>query len=101
MDQALQADMPPNVIYRRPDAGYFFWLRFPASFDTVALHPIARAAGVGFQPGPVFSTRDRLSNCLRLSFAYYDETAIQTAVASLGTILARIADSDRSEGRTR
>lgn len=101
MDQALQADMPPNVIYRRPDAGYFFWLRFPASFDTVALHPIARAAGVGFQPGPVFSTRDRLSNCLRLSFAYYDETAIQTAVASLGTILARIAGSDRSEGRTR
>ena len=103
MDQALQADMPPHVIYRRPDAGYFFWLRFPASFDTVALHPIARAAGVGFQPGRVFSTSDKHSNCLRLSFAYYDETAIQTAVASLGTILPRITDAEtdpkNSKGR--
>jgi 2-aminoadipate transaminase len=105
MDQELQMHMPACVTYRRPDAGYFFWLRLPESFDTVALHPIARAAGVGFQPGPVFSTSGKQPHCLRLSFAYYDEPAIQTAVASLGTILARIAnanaDAANSEGRTR
>jgi 2-aminoadipate transaminase len=85
MDIALQAHMPPTVTYRRPDAGYFFWLRFPEQIETAALLPAARAAGVGFQPGPVFSTSGQQTNCLRLSFAFYDEPTLTAAVASLGS----------------
>lgn len=90
MDETLQAHIPSDVTYRRPDAGYFFWLRLPELIDTTAFLPVARAAGVGFQPGPVFSTNEQHTNCLRLSFAFYDEPALRTAVASLGQCLARL-----------
>jgi 2-aminoadipate transaminase len=87
MDTALQAHLPAEVTYRRPEAGYFFWLRFPEQFDTAAFLEVARAAGVGFQPGPASSTNEQQRNCLRLSFAFYDEAAISAAVASLGRVV--------------
>ena len=64
MDEALSAHVPPGVTYRCPQAGYFFWLKFPEEVETAAVRPAALAAGVGFQPGPVFSTRDAQANCL-------------------------------------
>jgi 2-aminoadipate transaminase len=85
----LQTHMPTDVTYRRPEAGYFFWLRFPEQVDTAAFLEVARAAGVGFQPGPVFSTSEQQRNFLRLSFAFYDESAISAAVASLGRVAAK------------
>lgn len=88
MDEALQMHLPSGVTYRRPDAGYFFWLRVPEPFDSVAFLPVARAAGVGFQPGLVFSTTEQHANCLRISFAYYDEPTLTAAVASLGKLVA-------------
>jgi DNA-binding transcriptional MocR family regulator len=87
MDEALQAHLPAGVTYRRPDAGYFFWLRGAESFDATAFLPVARAAGAGFQPGPVCSPGGRHTNCLRLSFAFYDEPELTAAVASLGSSL--------------
>jgi DNA-binding transcriptional MocR family regulator len=83
MDEALQAHLPADVRYVRPEAGYFFWLRFPPDVDTTALRPVALAAGVGFQPGPAFSTRDGFTDCLRLSFSYYAEADLRSAVATL------------------
>ena len=83
MDEALQAHLPPGAQYRRPDAGYFFWLRFPEEVETAALRPAALAAGVGFQPGPAFSTHGGSANCVRLSFSYYDDATIRTAVDTL------------------
>lgn len=87
MDQALQSQLPPEVSYLRPDAGYFYWLRFAEQFDAAALLPVARDAGVGFQPGPAFSPTGAHANCLRLSFAFYDEPAITRAIAALGNCL--------------
>ena len=87
MDEALQTHLEAS--YRRPESGYFFWLRFPDEVDTAALRPAAVAAGVGYQPGPVFSTEGSFANCLRLSFAHYDEADIRTAVAALGRVFAR------------
>ena len=80
MDDALQEHLPPGVTYRRPDAGYFFWLRFPDAVDTTAILPAALANGVGFQPGPVFSTDGGQTNCLRVSFAYYSDPDIRQGI---------------------
>jgi 2-aminoadipate transaminase len=88
MDDALRDCLMPDVSYRRPDAGYFFWLRFPAGVDTAAARADAYAAGVGYQPGTVFSTAGGAANCLRLSFSYYDEADIRAGVARLGEAFA-------------
>jgi DNA-binding transcriptional MocR family regulator len=87
MDDALREHLPfavHGVTYRRPDAGYFFWLRFPESVDTAVVRPRALALGAGFQPGRAFSTSGRQANHLRLSFAYYGNDELRTAVAAIG-----------------
>ncbi|HZZ96552.1 MAG TPA: PLP-dependent aminotransferase family protein [Jatrophihabitantaceae bacterium] len=89
MDDALRAHLGSEVRYRRPDSGYFFWLRFLDDVDTAAVLPAALEAGVGFQPGPASSTQGGFANCLRLSFAHYDEADIRAAIARLGRVFAR------------
>jgi 2-aminoadipate transaminase len=87
MDEAVREHLPfdsHGVTYRRPDAGYFFWLRFPEGVDTAAVQPRALALGAGFQPGRAFSTVGGLPHCLRLSFAYYGDDDLRSAVAAIG-----------------
>jgi 2-aminoadipate transaminase len=87
MDAAVREHLPLDglgVTYRRPDAGYFFWLRFPEGVDTAAVRPRALALGAGFQPGRAFSTVGALPNYLRLSFAYYGDDDLWSAVAAIG-----------------
>jgi 2-aminoadipate transaminase len=88
MAETLQQCLPSAVSYRRPEAGYFFWLQLPEHIDTSDARPAALASGVGFQPGRLFSTRGGLGNCMRLSFAYYDEAEIRAGVAKLGQFIA-------------
>ena len=84
MGAALREHPLAGATYRVPDAGYFFWLRFPGGVDTTALLPSARAAGAGFQPGPVCSPSGGFGSCLRLAFSYYDESQIRGAIERLG-----------------
>ena len=90
MDEALRAHLPAQVSYRRPDAGYFFWLRFPDGVDTAEALPRARALGSGFQPGRAFSTTGGLPEYLRLSFAYYAAPDLRAAVETLGKVFGRL-----------
>jgi DNA-binding transcriptional MocR family regulator len=83
MDAALREHPIPGATYRRPRAGYFFWLRLPDDVDTTAALPAALAAGAGFQPGPASSTSGSFRSCLRLAFSYYDEADIRRGVQRL------------------
>jgi 2-aminoadipate transaminase len=84
MAAGLRAALPADVRWTTPDGGYFFWLRFPEQVDTAAVLPRARELGVGFQPGPKFSSTGGLTNHLRLSYAYYGDDDLAAAVAALG-----------------
>jgi 2-aminoadipate transaminase len=88
MGDALDEHLSDRVSYHRPDAGYFFWLRFPDGVDTAQVRPRARELGVGYQPGRAFSTVGGLPAHLRLSFAYYPADVLPTAVELLGRAFA-------------
>jgi 2-aminoadipate transaminase len=88
MDAGLRAALPDDVHWSTPDGGYFFWLRFPDGVDTAALLPKARELGVGYAPGPRFSSRGGLTSHLRLSFAYYGDEQLAAAVEALGRAFA-------------
>lgn len=83
MDAALHQHFEHIAQWTRPDGGYFFWLRFDATVDTALRREPARQLETGFQPGSVFSSCDGLANCMRLSFAHYDENEIREGVARL------------------
>ena len=86
MDAGLRAVLPDDVRWATPDGGYFFWLRFPDDVDTAALLPKARELGVGYAPGPRFSSRGGLTHHLRLSYAYYGDEQLAAAVQALGHV---------------
>jgi DNA-binding transcriptional MocR family regulator len=83
MQDALQSQFGDLATWRRPDGGYFFWLRFAEYVDTARLRRRASELRTGFQAGHAFSSDGGLSNFLRLSFAHYDEDDIEEGVARM------------------
>ena len=85
---ALRSRLPASVQFTEPAGGFFIWLSLPEGRDTLDLLAKAKLRNVEFMPGPKFSSRQGLKNCLRLSFAYYDTPdllkGIERLVAAIG-----------------
>jgi DNA-binding transcriptional MocR family regulator len=83
MDGALHERFNGVAEWTRPDGGYFFWLRFDDSIDTMPLRIKAPELETGFQAGATFSTKGQLNNYIRLCFAHYDEEDIRAGIARM------------------
>jgi 2-aminoadipate transaminase len=83
MDDALTKHFSDIAAWRRPDGGYFYWVQFDDSVDTIPLREKAHGLETGFQSGADFSTKNQFSNCVRLCFAHYDENDIREGIARM------------------
>ncbi len=83
MHEALQEHFADIATWEKPTGGYFFWLVFDESVDTTPLKDKASDLETGFQHGAVFSTQGKLSNCLRVCFAHYNEDDIRKGIARM------------------
>jgi DNA-binding transcriptional MocR family regulator len=86
MDNALHEYFSGVAKWVRPEGGYFFWLTLDESVDTTPLRDQARVLQAGFQSGAVFSSKGQLNNCLRLSFAHYDDADIREGIRRLSPL---------------
>ena len=87
MQSALKANLSELATWTAPNGGYFFWLRLTDSINTDDLVAPASRARVGFQPGNFSSANGHHPNYLRLSFAAYGVTEIETGIQRLRTVL--------------
>jgi DNA-binding transcriptional MocR family regulator len=87
MCEVLRRKMPASVRFTEPSGGFFVWLALPEGTDTVDLLPRAFERNVEFMPGPKFSSRLGLKNCLRLSFAYYDTPDLLEGIERLAAVI--------------
>jgi DNA-binding transcriptional MocR family regulator len=87
MDDVLHEHLAEQASWRRPEGGYFFWLKFDDSVDTAALRRQAAEFKTGFQPGANFSASGELHNYLRLSFAHYGEEDIREGIKRLARLI--------------
>jgi len=87
MDQALTHHLGDVARWQKPQGGYFFWLEMPADFDAMAMRQKAPAFKTGLQAGSVFSTQGNFSNCIRLSFAHYNEEQIAEGIARIAALI--------------
>ena len=87
MDRCLRRELGDYVQYEKPRGGYFFWLELPKKVDASELMEKATMMKTGFRPGVRFSSRGKLKNYLRLSFAHYHENAIEVGVERLAKVL--------------
>lgn len=79
----------PDAEFSVPGGGYFLWLRLPG-VDACELAVAAEQEGIGFQPGPAFSSQGGLSDYVRLSWSYYDSASLTAGVNRLAAAAARL-----------
>ncbi len=61
-----------NIGFTKPKGGYFIWLEFKTIRNTTEFLKLCEKNKVKFHPGIKFSTDSSYSNCIRLSFSYYN-----------------------------
>jgi DNA-binding transcriptional MocR family regulator len=86
---AIERYFPPGTKLARPQGGYFLWLELPAQVDTLLLHQQALEHGISIAPGPIFSAKREFAHYLRLNFGHPDSERLQSAMATLGQLIAQ------------
>ncbi len=76
----------PELQIADVQGGYFVWLRLPG-VDTTKLLEQAKLHKLGFQPGVKFSGQGKLSDYLRLSFAYHPSEQLRQGSKRLSEIV--------------
>ena len=87
LTDALQRHFPGDLRVSRPQGGYFLWVAFAESFDTLALHKLAAYQGISIAPGPIFSASHLFRNCLRLNFGAPWSEDMERGIATLGKLI--------------
>ena len=78
---------PRQVVFQTPSGGYFIWVKLPDQVDTKSLRQDAQKNNVDFLPGSYFSTKNRLTNYLRLSFSFYPSEMLIEGAERLSEII--------------
>ncbi|BCU77894.1 PLP-dependent aminotransferase family protein [Luteolibacter sp. LG18] len=84
---------PEETRVSNPAGGLVLWLELPEHVDVVEVHREARAAGINFAPGTLFSPVGLFRNCMRLSCGQPWTPRIESAIATLGAIVKRQAEA--------
>jgi len=84
---ALEREMTEGVRWTTPTGGFFSWLTLPNGSDAGLLAKRAVEAGVGIVPGSLFFPDGRGADNVRLSFSLVDESAIDSGIARLATLI--------------
>lgn len=87
MTRTLAEVLPSGATFMSPAGGFFVWVELPDAIDATELSKTALAHGLGFRAGALFSAAGNWSNCLRLCFAFYDETRLRLGCERLGSLL--------------
>jgi 2-aminoadipate transaminase len=90
---ALQAEMPEEVRYTRPEGGMFLWVTLPAGMDAEALLETAVEEGVAYVAGRPFFVDGSGRNTMRLTFAKEDIPVILEGVKRLARAIRATAGS--------
>jgi 2-aminoadipate transaminase len=87
MLDALDAEMPDEVDWTRPQGGFFIWLTMPRGIDTSAL--LAKAIGrrVAYVPGRGFFDDGAGGDHARLCFSYAQVDRIREGVSRFAELL--------------
>ncbi len=92
MTEAVAEHFPAGTRISRPSGGFVLWVELPPGTSALDLHARAMQQGVSIAPGPIFSAKQRFTNCIRLSCGNPWSETIARAMATLGR-LATSAES--------
>ncbi len=92
MLEALEAEMPEDATWTRPDGGYFVWLDLPSGPPAAELLAHAEETGVTFIKGTdFFAGGHGGERSLRLAFSFVSPEEISDGIARLGGLVRAAA----------
>jgi 2-aminoadipate transaminase len=91
--QALKTHMPCGIRWTQPEGGLFIWVRLPEGMDTTEILRDAIDQKVAFVPGSAFYDDGSGKNTMRLNFSHATPEKIETGIARLGKVLARVMET--------
>ena len=71
-----------------PMGGYVLWVELPADVDSMRLYQLALENGITVGPGYMFSTTPSYRNFIRLNYSYPWNERVESAVITLGKLVA-------------
>jgi DNA-binding transcriptional MocR family regulator len=86
VSEAIAEHFPAGTRISRPRGGFLLWVEMPAGKSALDLHDRALARGVSVAPGPIFSAKQRFSNCLRVSCGWPWSDRVEGGIRTLGAI---------------
>ncbi len=86
--EAVLKDFPAGTKVSRPQGGQVLWVELPRQIDSLSLYEKALRSGISFAPGPIFSSRRRFRNFLRLNVSIWNDKT-REAVWTLGGLAKR------------
>ncbi|MEJ5999261.1 aminotransferase-like domain-containing protein [Paucibacter soli] len=89
-ERAALAHFPAGTRVSTGAGGYVLWVELPAPLDTCVLLELARAQGINFMPGAVFSMGTQFDHCLRLSAAHPLDAQRAQALRLLGELAQQL-----------
>jgi DNA-binding transcriptional MocR family regulator len=100
MDELMQQHFPAEVIWKRPQGGFNFWVQLPRGIRSMDVLRMAVAQGVEFAPGNYFNVGRTESNCMRLAFSTLTQPQLRTGVKRLGAVLRAALSLQRGREAT-
>lgn len=91
MQLELQHHFPSGTRVTHPRGGSVLWITLPGDVDSVDFFFEARDRGVGIAPGGIFTTRERFTNCIRLSCCGIWNDDMSRGIATLGGLASEMA----------
>lgn len=86
VSDAVAEHFPPGTRISRPRGGFLLWVEMPPGKNALELHDRALARGISIAPGPIFSAKQRFTNCLRLSCGWPWSGRMERAIRTLGEL---------------
>jgi DNA-binding transcriptional MocR family regulator len=90
---AVRRSFPPGARIVEPISAQLLWIEMPSGFDSVELQRRAKADGIVFAPGVLFSFGNRFRHCLRLNAGHGCDTRTTAQLRRLGEIAATMMAS--------
>ena len=91
MEDGLRRYCAPYCTWRRPEGGFFLWLKLPAGIPSRDVQAAANEKGVIIGQGPQFFADGRATNHVRLAFSYVPMEEIEEGCHRLGEAMAEVA----------
>jgi DNA-binding transcriptional MocR family regulator len=95
MRAALKRHCPPDMMWNRPEGGFYLWCRLPQGLHARELLAEAARRQVAFIVGEAFHVDGGGREWMRLNFTYHTEETITDGVKRLGQAMETLLQTQR------